>query len=813
MVKLIILLGLIHSFAACSKKSKSKTDENPAVAGEPVSVVETVASSAGGVIDPSGYGSEAPNSPAPFSAVIVSDQGEIKVTSELTCEGTTSNSQNTALTYERIWLEANSVDGPWHAYSGLTSDSGKIVLTSAHAHKFIKCRIRAIDENGLATIASTAGAQVRDSAPVAQSIAFSTEEDAPLVVSISLGSGYADEDLDGLTSVTSAQLLGGSLSSWTCSGGACTNIFTPNLNFIGKGTFEYTVSTSYSSSSNTGMATFDIVAVNDAPTILAIGDQVVLEDHSLSLPIFISDVDNNLECGSSLIYSSNQPEKIAPVGGVVFSGTWPNCSANISPKLNAFGSVTLTFAVSDGSLTSSQNFNLSITPVNDLPFISKIVSQSTSEDVNISGISFSIVDLDSNLSCSSSVTAASSNSTLLPLSSIQMTGEAPNCVLNLAPEPNQFGTAVITLTLTDDLSGAASDWFTLAVSSVNDSPTFSGGVAIVSPLGLQVTKTISCSGMGVDVEGDPLTYVNSFQVATSDTGPWLNAAGTVDGSGSLVIEVGDAHKFLRCKRSVSDGKGGSTQEDSPEVVVLDSDVMANDLFTEGLEDTTIALTIASGMGLGYLDDDGDLATGVSVDLLSSGILDGDFVCNTSGDCTVNYTPAANFNGSATFIFTVYTAYGSSDPKLFTINISPVNDAPILVGTSNIPIEKSHPYSLAMNASDDDGDVLTASCQAQCPAGISFAGTTLNWTPVDAEIGSRTLVIRVTDSSGLFSEGSFSFTVVDTIPPQPPTLTSMAVIPPANSLIFNLNGHSETNTTLKIFKSSNCAIAFKKMFFA
>ncbi len=1191
--------------------SSAREESSPAT-GDPISSVETVESAGGGTVEVSGNGTEPPNPPAPFEAQIVSNQGEIRVTSELTCGAATSGSPSAPLTYERVWLQASTADGPWESYPGLISESGTTLLTAESAHKYIKCRIRAINESGLATVANSPPAEIKDSLPVAQVIAFSTVEDTPVPVSISLGSGYTDDDLDGLVSVTSEQVVGGSLGSWSCDNGICTNLFTPSLNLNGNGTFEFFVSTSFSSFAFPGIATVVVSAVNDVPSLQAIADQVVLEDQSISVPISLSDVDNALDCISSLAYTSSQPNQVsstggvtfsgvwpdcyanifpspnangssvisvtasdgtlkaaqsfhvnitpvndipaispianksineddvlsgiefnvsdvesslncssvsvsstntamlplssivlsgtspnclmslspvenvsgisqvtlsisdswgesasssfqlivnsinddptiasigdkvvsedsvltvpisvsdvesaldctnslsyssnnpslvslwggvtfvgawpscfanispsvnavgsaditvtvtdgsltrsqsfhltvspvndspnissisdkvldedsslssvsfeisdvddtlscsasvsiassdsslipvgnisisgvtpncllsinpaanldgisqvtltvsdalglssasrfqvtvnsvndsptlAPIsdqvvsedqsvafpisiadidgvlsctsslsyvssstsavsasGGVEFSGVWPNCFANISPNLNAFGSVSITFTVSDGTLAYSQSFNLSIMPVNDLPVISDIVNQSTHEDTNLSGISFSIVDMDHPLDCNISVTAASSNTALLPQGNFQITGVAPNCILSLSPEPNQFGSSTVTLTVTDDSSGAAFDSFTLNVASVNDHPSIPVGVAVLAPEGLQVGKTINCSGTSTDVDGDLLAYVNSFQSSTSDSGPWFHVAGTVNGSGALTVGVEDAHKFIRCTRTVADGNGGMASEVSPSIQILDSAVIASNMTVSGVEDSEKILTIRSGSGLGYLDADGDIATGISVDRLTSGTLDGGFTCDSDGVCTATYSPEANFNGVATFMFTVKTFYGASDSRVFTIHVSSVNDAPILVGAGNLLIEKAQPYSLAMNVSDSDGDTLTASCERQCPVGLSFVGTTLNWTPTEADLGLRTIVIRVTDSGGLFSENSFGFTVVDTVPPAVPTLTAMSVIPPAHSLIFNLLGNAEVDATVNIFKNTSC----------
>lgn len=344
------------------------------------------------------------------------------------------------------------------------------------------------------------------------------------------------------------------------------------------------------------------------------------------------------------------------------------------------------------------------------------------------------------------------------------------------------------------------------VNPVNDAPTEVLGVALDAPEGLYVGEAVTCLGVSSDVDGDALTYTNSFQVSLTDQGPWTNAIGSVNGSGQLTIAMSDAHKFLRCTRMASDGQGGSAEAISVPGEILDSAVLAQDITVSGTEDEALELTIGSGLGLGYLDADGDRATAISVDSLSSGSLDGDFVCETNGVCTVSYTPDLNFNGPVTFLFTVYTDFGNSEEKVFTINLAPVNDAPYLSGTSNLPIEKSQLYSLPMSASDPDGDILTATCQAQCPTGLSFSGTTLNWTPTEDELGARTILIRVTDSGGLYAEDTFMFTVVDTVPPEAPTLTTMNVIPPSNNLVFNLLGSSEDATNVHIYKTEDCSEA-------
>ena len=48
----------------------------------------------------------------------------------------------------------------------------------------------------------------------------------------------------------------------------------------------------------------------------------------------------------------------------------------------------------------------------------------------------------------------------------------------------------------------------------------------------------------------------------------------------------------------------------------------------------------------------------------------------NGDGTVTFTPNANFNGAASFIYNVATAAGASNTGDVTVNVAAVNDAPV-----------------------------------------------------------------------------------------------------------------------------------------
>jgi len=109
----------------------------------------------------------------------------------------------------------------------------------------------------------------------------------------------------------------------------------------------------------------------------------------------------------------------------------------------------VTLTVSDGVLSAQDTFVLTVVAVNDTPVMSDITDQSTNEDTALNNVAFTITDVDSALTCASSVSKASSNTALLPIANITISGTAPNCTVSINPAANQNGTSTVTLTVSD----------------------------------------------------------------------------------------------------------------------------------------------------------------------------------------------------------------------------------------------------------------------------------------------------------------------------------------------------------------------------
>ncbi|HEX5219301.1 MAG TPA: LamG-like jellyroll fold domain-containing protein [Verrucomicrobiae bacterium] len=139
-----------------------------------------------------------------------------------------------------------------------------------------------------------------------------------------------------------------------------------------------------------------------------------------------------------------------------------------------------TFSLNDGYATSSAYpVTIQVLPDTNPPSISFLANQTVAEDAVLGPVAFIVGDSE-RASELLTVFGSSSDQTLVPDGSIVIAGTGTNRSFTLQPATNQFGTATITLTVSDGAQTAASS-FTLTVTPVNDPP-------VISPLTNQVVR-------------------------------------------------------------------------------------------------------------------------------------------------------------------------------------------------------------------------------------------------------------------------------------------------------------------------------------
>ena len=114
-----------------------------------------------------------------------------------------------------------------------------------------------------------------------------------------------------------------------------------------------------------------ITPVNDAPTIDAIADVVTLQDTPTVAAIMIADVDN----AELVVTATTDPEGVATV-----APTSSNEVLDIIPVPGAFATTIVEVTVSDGALSASSSFELTVTELNLAP-IGAADEYGTDEDI------------------------------------------------------------------------------------------------------------------------------------------------------------------------------------------------------------------------------------------------------------------------------------------------------------------------------------------------------------------------------------------------------------------------------------------------
>ncbi|MBS3744332.1 MAG: choice-of-anchor D domain-containing protein [Wenzhouxiangellaceae bacterium] len=242
--------------------------------------------------------------------------------------------------------------------------------------------------------------------------------------------------------------------------------------------------------------TIDVAAVNDAPSIVLLGDQQIDEDAG---PQSVADFATGFmpgggadEAGQGIqdfIVSNDNEALFAVQPEIANDGT-----LSFEPAANANGAATVTVQVQDDGGTANggvdvsiaQTFEVAVNPVNDDPVITSPSDVTVDEDAASVGLAFSVSDLES-AAGDLQVTASSSDQALVPDANIVLGGSGRNRTVNVAPVPDQNGVVVITLTVDDGVGGTSSAPFTLTVEPVNDAPSITIGAdqSVIEDAGVQ----------------------------------------------------------------------------------------------------------------------------------------------------------------------------------------------------------------------------------------------------------------------------------------------------------------------------------------
>jgi large repetitive protein len=175
----------------------------------------------------------------------------------------------------------------------------------------------------------------------------------------------------------------------------------------------------------------------------------------------------------------------------------------------------------------------------------------------------------------------------------------------------------------------------------------------------------------------------------------------------------------------------TTAEDTPS---LPLDVLANDSDVDGGP-----LTVTSG---------------------SPAAAHGTVACTTAGLCT--YTPAADYHGPDSFVYTVSDGNGGIDTATVAVTVTSVPDAPVAIDdVLTTPVDTPGNVNVLANDTDGDGDTLTVTTPTPSAANgtVSCEASGLCvYTPNPGFSGADSFEYSISDGNG----GSDSATVLVTV---------------------------------------------------
>ena len=308
----------------------------------------------------------------------------------------------------------------------------------------------------------------------------SLSEDGSLNVALSA----TDADADSLTYSLGANsaALGASISGTTLN-------INPTADFNGSGTLTVNVTDGEDTDSET--ITVTVTPVNDTPVLASIGTQTVNEESSTSVTLSASDVD-----GDSLTYQLDSAT--AALGASVSGNT-----LSINPTTDFTGSGSVTVSVSDGSLSDSETFTVTVNNINDAPVLSAVSDLTIPEDTSTT-ITLTATDIDGDSLTFSAVSADTGVAT------VAVSGST----LTVTAATANSATTTITVTVSDGTLSADTSFsveltdpsavppitMTLGGVSINDGATYEAslGALTVTPAGGTGNYTISAFFNGED---------------------------------------------------------------------------------------------------------------------------------------------------------------------------------------------------------------------------------------------------------------------------------------------------------------------------
>ncbi|EAQ11253.1 Hint domain-containing protein [Maritimibacter alkaliphilus HTCC2654] len=628
-----------------------------------------------------------------------------------------------------------------------------------------------------------------------------------------------DADNDPLTITSYDQPTNGTVTDGP--GGTLT--YTPNTDFTGTDTFEYTISDG-NGATDTATVTVVVQGDNGQNSVNAVDDSYDIdEDTTLIVDLTGNDSDPQGDDFSVTAVGT-------PTNGTATLN--PDGTVTYKPNQDFTGTDTFTYTITDDQgATDTATVTVSMAPVNDNPDAEDDVRVTDDTDPLLIDVIANDTDVDGD-----------------PLTVTNVTTPSFGTVVNnndgtVTYDPNDdfVGTDTFEYTISDGNGGTDTATVTVVVNgdggmnsvvARNDSATTSEDDAVnidvlandsdpqgdsfsIQSFGQGANGTVTAGPGGTltytpdpDYFGtDSFTYTivdsqgatDTATVTVNVTQDGVNTVDAVDDMAqtdpNTAVNVpvlandtdpeGDTFSVTSFGQgtngTVTTGPGGTL------TYTPDTDFTGTDSFTYTITDDqgatdTATVTVSVGMGpmnsVDAVDDaytiDEDTTLIVDLTANDSDPEGDDFTVTSVGtptngtatlnpDGTVTYKPNLDFTGTDTFTYTVTDDQGATDTATVTVTMTPVNDAPDAEDDVRVIDEGTTlTFDPRTNDEDPDGDPLTI-----IDVGTATNGTvtdngdgTVSYTPTADFTGTDTFEYTISDGNGLTDTATITVVVQD-----------------------------------------------------
>ncbi|MBD2843552.1 Ig-like domain-containing protein, partial [Erythrobacter rubeus] len=305
------------------------------------------------------------------------------------------------------------------------------------------------------------------------------------------------------------------------------------------------------------------------------------------------------------------------------------------------------------------------------------------------------------------------------------------------------------VTVTNPNGNVRGATITLTNPQSGDELLVNGSTAASGSLGGAISYTRTATEIIITGNGNAAAYEAALRAIT------FQSLGERPSEVDRVIEIGFENASLSSNIAVSTIQ--VTEVNDPPTAV------------NGSQQTTDEDTPITNINVLGNDFDGD---GDSLTVISASANNGTVTINPNG--SLNYTPNLNFNGNDSITYTISDGRGGTSAAVVPIVVNPVNDQPTTVGSLPSQANQDAQAGIFVDVSSGFTDVedgaltFTAS---NLPAGLSIdpstgfiTGTIDNSASQGGAGGVYTVTITASDSGGLSTTQSFSWTVTNP-PPQ------------------------------------------------